>query len=225
MTRSENLFAALCQRLRYCCTAIPEKPEAARRTPDYRVSTPFGDLIAEVKELQPNPEDRETIRLQRTEVGPSGSDTIGHRARKAIRDAANQLKVHRDERVPMLVVLYDNVRTEYGRFGYPVYFLESASIDAAMYGDRKVLVRAPDAEGVSAEFNGGHRTTTAREKRYISAVLVISDHDDVTTYVYHNIHAERPLPAHIFVGEKCFHCRKSGDGHQTPWQWTSGEER
>jgi len=104
------------------------------------VQTPHGCIIAEIEELTPNPDDLRQIREMRDTGSSSGGSVIGARAHAAIRHAAMQLREHQATEVPMIAVLYDNVRTPEGRVGYPMFYLEAHHIDAAMYGDGVVYV-------------------------------------------------------------------------------------
>jgi hypothetical protein len=54
-TKSEELFKKYCANQGYAVEKIPEESE---KTPDFLVSTSQGQLIAEIKELCPNAEDK-----------------------------------------------------------------------------------------------------------------------------------------------------------------------
>src|SRR6266536_3186824 len=116
----------------------------------------------------------------------SGGGVVASRAHDAIRDAALQLRSHEEEGVPLLIVLYNNIRTRDGRAGHPLSHLEDYHIDAAMFGHRVVNVPLVPDVAPRPDRSGGGRTMTAQFKTYISAVAVISDWDDETIFVYHN---------------------------------------
>jgi hypothetical protein len=218
-TRSEELFAAICERHGYQLEKLATRSEQGLKTADFSVQTPNGRIIAEVEELTPNLDDLRQIREMKEIGRTTGGDTIGARARAAIRHAATQLRDHYDEAVPMIAVLYDNVRTPDGRVAYPMFYVEPHHIDAAMYGDRVAYV--PLAGGVSLrpDRSGGGRTTTKKEKTYLSAVAVISDWDDETLLLYHNHHAAIELPPQIFSDDKCRHFWKGSEVYGEPWKW------
>src|SRR4029077_16423149 len=132
-TRSEELFAAICDRHGYDVEKLHTRSRNGLKTADFAIMTPYGRIIAEVEELKPNRDDLRQIREMKETGTTNGGGTIASRARAAIRHAADQLKHHCDQRVPMIAVLYDNVRTPDGRVGYPMYYLEHHHIDAAMY--------------------------------------------------------------------------------------------
>ena len=218
-TQSEELFAAICDRHGYEVTKLPTRSAEQRRTADFSVETPQGRLLAEVEELTPNDDDLRQIKEMKETGVTSGGGTIGARARRAVRHAALQLRDHCDEKVPMIAVLYDNVRTSDGRVAYPMYYSEHYHIDTAMYGQRVVHVPLREDVTPGPDRSGGGRTTTLDEKNYLSAVAVISDWDDKTLYVYHNCFAELPLPGELFSDHQCHHFEKSSDPHAEPWQW------
>ena len=218
-TKSEELFVAICERHGYKVSKMPTRSAENLKTADFSVLTPHGQFVAEIEELTPNKDDLRQIREMKETGSTSGGGKIGERARRAIRHAAAQLRQHRAEKIPLIAVLYDNVRTTDGRVAYPMLHVEQHHIDTAMYGAR--VVHVPLQQGASPRFdrNGGGRTTTHDEKTYVSAVGVISDWDGETLFVYHNCYAEIPLPRSTFIDEKCHHYRKGAAPHSEPWTW------
>jgi hypothetical protein len=210
-TLSEQLFADLCSREGYSPTKIPTdgKPSA-----DFRVLTPLGCLLAEVKELTPNKEERELIRqTEKGEIVAYGG-TIGSRAHREIRRASEQLGMYRDEKLPSLVVLYSNITQSCNNL-----HLEYVDIDVAMNGQWVTWVSRPDGGPRPPDFNGGKRALTDWSGRHVSAVMVISNLNHERAYIYHNAHATTPLPVGTFVGENCFHYKKPGMPQETPTKW------
>ena len=61
-TRSEDLFAAICDRHAYQLDKLPTRSEQGLKTADFSVQTPYGRIIAEVEELTPNRDDLRQIR-------------------------------------------------------------------------------------------------------------------------------------------------------------------
>jgi len=223
-TKSEELFVSICNRHGYRVEKLPTRSDQGLKTADFSIQTRDGRILAEVEELTPNSDDLRQIKKFEETGSTSAVGTIGSRARAAIRHATLQLKNHCSERVPMIAVLYDNVRTPNGRVAYPMYYLEHHHIDAAMYGDR--IVPVPLGEDVTPrpDRSGGGRTTTQAEKNYLSAVAVISDWDDETMFVFHNSFAGIPLPVEVFSDSRCHHYRKGFDPHGEPWKWHPATE-
>jgi hypothetical protein len=218
-TKSERLFAELCKRHGYRAFKIEPESRAGRRTADFQVSTPHGDIVAEVKELRPNREDRHYIQEMKEKHQATYSSTVGSRAREALRDAAKQLKRHIGRGLPMVAVLYDNVQTADGRVGMPMSFTELHHIDAAMYGNLVVTVPLKGGKVHDPDKAGGGRCLTETRRRYVSAVGVISDWDDQTLYMFHNFFADTPLRVDVFADHKCFHYVKAGHPWTSPWKW------
>jgi hypothetical protein len=216
MTYSESAFERICRDVGYDVEQPRVRCRHGIKTADFVITTGFSSVIAEVEELRPNRDDLRQINAMQRGEAVGGGCTIGARLRNHIRRAAEQLKPYADQGVPIIVVLYDNVRVGNTRVAYPMFYLQPHDIDAAMYGDRVAYVSLATRSRMQPDRNGGRRTCTANEKNYISAVAVISDHDDKTMFFYHNCFAKVPLAAPLFRGEKFFHLQKvAGE----PWRW------
>jgi hypothetical protein len=105
-TRSEEIFERFCDEV-----AIPwvRIPEDVTTTPDYDLPLRRQTIVAEVKQLDPNDEDKCQIR-ERQEKGYTGGIRIpGKRVRREITDSMGQLRSRAKGRFPALLVLYNNV--------------------------------------------------------------------------------------------------------------------
>ena len=218
MTHSESVFERICREVGYEVERPLLRCREGIKTADFEITASGQCLIAEVEELRPNRDDMRQIQAMQDGIPVGGGCTIGARPRKHIRRAAEQLKPYAHRGVPMLVVLYDNVRVGNTRVAYPMFYLQSHDIDAAMYGDRVAYVSLVTRSRTRPDGNGGRRTCTANEKNYVSAVAVISDHDDKTVLFYHNCFARVPLAAPLFRGENFFHLQKVA---WEPWRWSA----
>jgi hypothetical protein len=218
-TRSECLFQKICRRHGYKTTSLERQPHLARKSADFRVTANGSTFIVEVKELTPNRDDLRQIREMKETGTTSGGSTVGARAREAIKQASAQLRLYKGQNLPLLIVLYDNVRTADGRVAHPMCYLEPHCIDAAMYGDLVVMVPIGRGTPRTADRSGGGRTMTDTTKTYISAVAVISDWDDESFLIYHNRFAEEQFPRTVFNDSKCYHLEKRGTPFAEPWKW------
>lgn len=218
-TISERLFAAICERHGYEVSELRPSDLKGVMTADFSVVTPECRLIVEVEELTPNSDDLRQIREMKLQGHTHGGGKVGARARRAIRHASLQLRSHRKEKVPMLIVLYNNIRTKDGCPSFPMTHLESYHVDAAMYGFLVVSVSLGVRRSQISDRSGGGRTLTHDEKTYVSAVAVISDWDDNTMFVYHNSFAALPLPTTVFSDEHCVHFQKPSGIYESPMQW------
>jgi hypothetical protein len=118
-THSECLFQKICARHGYEATRLERQPHLARQSADFRVTATGITFVVEVKELAPNRDDLRQIREMKDTGTTSGGSNIGARAREAIKEASAQLRLYKGHRLPLLIVLYDNVRTADGRVAYP----------------------------------------------------------------------------------------------------------
>ena len=222
-THSECLFQKICARHGYEVTRLEPQPHLARQTADFLVTANGLAFFVEVKELTPNRDDLRQIREMKDTGITSGGGNIGARAREAIKEASAQLRPYKSRNLPLLIVLYDNVRTADGRVAYPMCYLESHCIDAAMYGDLVVTVPIRSGTARTTDRSGGGRTMTDTTKTYISAVAVISDWDDESFLIYHNCFAENQFPRTVFNDSKCYHLEKRGTPFAEPWKWYAVE--
>lgn len=202
----ENLFERACRRHRYTLTKIPKQ---SHQTPDYEVTTPHGPFIAEVKSINPNPEDEEKIReLQQTGMTTTIHLRIGVRAKVKIKEALDQLRPHESKKVPLVVVLYDNVRIGSTPLAYPDLHVQPSYIDAAMFGRLRVHVSLNESAPKMPDDRTNEGLVGPKTNNSLSAVIVISGWDDKTLEIYHNPFAAVPLAHGVFTDEKCSHMTK-----------------
>lgn len=206
LTRSEIIFTDVCKRFGYHAEPIPCRPKEGVSTADFRIVAGGLSFIAEVKEICP---EKEVIQ----QFEHVGSISLGKNARNQIRDAAKQLKAHKDEGLPMVVVLYDTTSLM-SRRACPDILVESAQIDVAMYGEWVVNF------SIMSDRNGGERTLTSERRTYVSGIVVISTFDNKSVKVYHNCFAKIPFPVKVFDDRYCKHFKKFGDPHGAPNNWT-----
>jgi hypothetical protein len=222
-THSDYLFQKICARHGYKAARLERQPHLSRPSADFLVTANGLTFVVEVKELTPNRDDLRQIREMKDTGTTSDGGNIGSRAREAIKEASVQPRPYKNQNLPLLIVLYDNVRTADGRVAYPMYYLEPHCIDAAMYGDLVVTVPMRPGTPRTADRSGGGRTMTETTKTYISAVAVISDWDDESFLIYHNRFAEKQLPQTVFNDSKYSHFEKCGAPFAEPWKWHAVE--
>jgi len=211
--------------MHYVCKEIPAGSQHGK-TADYEVLADDNRIIAEIKELTPDPEDKRQAQELITQGWTSGGGRPGSRVQTAIKRAAPQLKKYRRLGIPLVLVLYDNIVVNGIRPHARNGLLEPSFIDFAMYGlQTEVFKKVPLAQGFALEHSGsgrgGKRQTTETERTYMSAVCVLYENDPspLFIYSYHNFFAEVPLPFHIFSGPEDRHFRKPGSPNRTPQEW------
>ncbi len=190
-TLSEVLFEQLCRASRLQCVRVERRQ--GEKTPDYEVHTADGKVIAEVKQFEPNEEEKRLYQqLQDRGYTDVYGGEPGAKVRLKIQPAAKQLKAQSSGQFPTLLVLYNNVPL--GPRGVDPY-----EIKTAMYGIEKIVL-SPDPAGndlnvVDREF-GPKRKVTPTCNTSLSAIgtLLRNSESEPLMAVYHNIYAAMPLP-------------------------------
>jgi hypothetical protein len=213
LTKSEILFLHYCK-LRGYVTNRLSAPADGGRFPDYEVIIGTNRIIVEIKELQPNPMDKnmaEAIRARSIQVF---GDEMGRRVRTHVEDAEHQLRRYESQRVPCMVVLYDNIIVNGFRPNPPELFpvdvmnpLHPSHIEVGMYGHQVAQVRIhPDWRTESlGDVRGNKRTLRSGHQDNISAVATLHDYDSsngLFLVVYHNFFAKNPLSKFVFTDTK-----------------------
>ena len=204
LTHSETLFEALCQQEGFPFRRVPRREGV--RTPDYLVGPLFKRIVVEVKQLEPNEEERrQQAEFDAGRIVTFGG-TPGHRVRKEIDDGYPQLRAMTHGCRPGILVLYDNVHM-------PHIHLEPYAIKAGMYGLEQVLI-APAIDGsVGSRFVdivfGPKRKVGPERNRALSAVchLYKDAADHVGLEVFHNVYAAVPLNPARLAGSTIRHHR------------------
>ena len=187
-TISETLFEAFCRDHGIVATPIARE---SLRTPDYHIDVGGHRAIVEVKQIEPNADDRaheEAIERDEVEVR---SYPIGKRVRQEITDGKRQIRNLAKGRCPGLLVLYNNVP-----FGQT--HTDPMMILLAMYGQLVVDMAVPADKRVSPYVAGsrfgGSRSVTQTDNTSLSAIGVLHDldHRPALTF-YHNSFAEYPF--------------------------------
>jgi hypothetical protein len=218
-TISEALFEALCEEHGIACERIPSGLQ--RRTADYRLMLSGTIVVAEVKQLNPGPEDVRIARDLAERGGAAGCFSPGHRVRREIKSGYEQLRREAAERHPALLVLYDNTG---GRTG----FIAAHDVLVAMYGKEYVemLVATPPASDIVLFRTGGNQGVTPTANRALSAIGVLRGWPgSIGLEVYHNRFAVRPLLPGLLRGARISHFEVTPprQGEFLDWQVVSGE--
>jgi hypothetical protein len=213
-TKSETLFRQYCEALFYTVEKIPE---ATNRTPDFRVVTPSGAIIAEIKEACPNDEDIRMATEMKLLGRTSWCELPGKRVRAMLNEAAGQTRSSSGEQLPSVVILHDNVVVDGARPRSQNSFFTGFDIITGMYGQLETVVTfAGQTSEVAGTQNqlGGNRTLRLNKDIQISALCVLSEDVRLKTpylFVYHNSFAALPLPREIFSGLNDQHFKNPGD--------------
>lgn len=198
-TLSERLFEEFC---RGHGLSFDPVTRAACRTPDYDVW--FGDrqVVVEVKQLEPNAEDRaQLLKLEAGGPATFGGEA-GKRVRQEITDAKKQLRSRAKGRFPGLLVLYNTAPL--------ISYLDPMFILLAMYGELTATIdRSSNAEKrtIQALSFGRKRSVSTSQNTTISAVCVLVENPEghPTLTFYHNRFAALPFDPSWLRGELVRH--------------------
>ena len=185
-TKSELLFEQFCEE-----NSIPyfRIEQSSDRTPDYEVY--FGEqlVVIEVKQIDPNKNDKK-YQEQLPKLGHIGiRESSDERVRHKIDNAHEQLKNLSQGKFPAILVLYDNS---------PFKSIDSTDIKNAMYGNESVrLLLVDDSEDLLIEVkNGGFgscRKFTKDDNTTISGIARLYMFGTLRLDIFHNQYAKCPF--------------------------------
>ncbi len=215
-TRSEELFKKYCADQSYRVEKIPEGVEKA---PDFKVITPHGTVIAEIKELCANPEESNLA----SGNGKTLCKRIGKRVGEKIKQAMQ--KKSADKRSFQVVVLFDNIVVAGDRPLRPDFYFNPEDIAFGMYGELETTILIDKSTGKLVGTRndlGKNRYLRLGRGQEISAICVLRDIFDRNTpflYTYHSVFALNCLPRQIFSGPHDKHFRNPADGNTFTTEW------
>jgi hypothetical protein len=215
-TPGEVFFEQFCTAHGVRWEPIPTEASSGEKSPDYAIYPKGTKVIAEVKDVQENPIERQQREhLERVGWSTFGSGKVGDRARDIIETASKQLRKKAKGQHPAIIVIYN-----------PSFLLrhhsEPHAVKAAMYGfDTLVLGLAPihmrEKPRLIDRKSGPGRKMGSQFNTTVSAVAVL-DSDGLT--IYHNLFAALPLPVDLFTGiaVRQFTLREKQPGEFDVWQ-------
>jgi len=179
---SEMLFAQFCQANEIPCSPVGTGP---KRTPDFVIQLATTQVTCEVKQIDPNPKDRQE--LAALAKGKKSGRSLPNRMRTKLKDVSAQLQAASRSGRPTLLVVYDNVP-----FGI---YTDHADVVQAMFGELSVEVAFPDDPLVepqaSSPFFGGNQGTGPAHNTAVSAIAILerAPEQALSLRVYHNRYA------------------------------------
>lgn len=191
-TISEQVFERFCRdrQLRFDRVRGGQSKSA-----DYLLYSSDAAVVVEVKQIEPNQEERRVLTIPEDEWDGElvyHWGIPGEKIRKKIVDAMPQLKAISRGSLPTLLIIYDTIRV------WPE-LTDGYAVRTAMFGIETALVSAEVApEGgakVLAKWYGGRRRLTAAHNTSLSAIGILAcGPEAVTLDVYHNPHTKSELP-------------------------------
>lgn len=203
-TVPERLFERFCNDNDIKYKRIEASSISNMKSPDYEIQTVTEHVIVEVKQFDPNEEEKRLYKQlrERGYTDVYGGEP-GAKARLKIQAGAKQLKARSQGKLPALLVLYNNV---------PICHrgVDPYEIKTAMYGIEKIdLSVDSDSNRVSLTDRGfgPKRKMTPSSNTSLSAVGVLygSSNSELSLIVFHNIHAVKPLDWHYLQGPRIRH--------------------
>lgn len=185
VTISERLFRAFCRRHGIWCRRVPR---TTRTTPDFRIRVGLEPSVVEVKQFDPNQEDREALKALLAGQVRVRSYNPGRRIAKAIQHGYGQLASLARGRCPGLLVIYNNV-------GHDPTHTDPMMVRIALYGQITVPVLVPADPSINPTFLppkwGAKKSVSKEHNRALSAVGVLykTVGGDVGMTFYHNVFA------------------------------------
>jgi len=215
-TKSEEIFKKYCADQSY---QVEKILEGAEKTPDFKVTTSQGQIIAEIKEVCPNDED--------IKIASENGGTIGRSLGKRVREKVKQgcRKKYPDQQIPRVIVLYDNIIVNGVRPWYPNFYFSPADIAFGMYGELKTTVlydkRAGKILGTRNEL-GKNKHLRIDRGQEISAVCLLNDFcedNQPCIYTYHNVFALLQLSRQVFAGSNDKHFKNPVNENTFETSW------
>jgi hypothetical protein len=216
-TYSEMLFEEFCSKRKIKFNKI--SPEE-KRTPDYRVFIFGNEIIAEIKQIDMNPEEKQEYDKLKKGGIAVGSNTIGKRVGKKITDANQQLAKLTSGRLPSICIIYDN--TPLG------YHTDPDNIRFGMYGlPTAIIAKSTDRSFRSSIIDwifGKNRRMTRNTNTSTSVVAAMFREIDDSEHppylvAYHNVYAKIELKSEILakIGVRQFTLSEDTEGKYQEW--------
>jgi hypothetical protein len=229
-TKSENLFLDYCKLRGYGANRIPTPTDGGRFS-DYEIVIGQNRIIAEIKELQANPNDRNVVKIIQEHRIEAFGDEPGRRVRTHVEDAEKQLRRYDNEQVPCVVILYDNIIVDgfrpYPAGGFladPSNPLNPYNVDVGMYGLQAANLRIHQHGRVESlgDARGGKRTLRNKHQDNISALITLHDYAPdygLFVIIYHNFFGKTPLSKDVFSNSKDKQLEKPNHPELCPGEW------
>lgn len=195
-TKSEELFESFCANREIECKKIMEGDS---RKPDYWISIDGVKIVVEVKQIDPNNDDKAKYKEFLEEGMAVGNASPGARVRSKIKSAAPQISNLAKGEYPSILVLFNNVPL--------ANFLDPYHLKVGMYGLDTIVLSKPEgheAPAVLERKSGGKRKLTETDNTSISAVGIIREECDGLFFdLYHNHFAAIAVPSNLCKKLEC----------------------
>lgn len=168
---------------------------AAVRTPDFIIELQGARVTCEVKQIDPNKDDRRE--LEKVRRGVATARFIPNRVRTKLKDSRQLQQAARAGR-PTLLVVYDNTPFK--------HYTDHDDVVQAMFGRESITVLLPEDPLLKPQilppFFGGNRGLGPRRNTSVSAIGILDGgpRPPLAMRVYHNPGAAVRLDPRLFDG-------------------------
>jgi hypothetical protein len=191
-TISEIHFENLCASKGIECDRIQE---SGTESADYRVSLGATTLIAEIKQLDPNDEDKKLNEVWGTPQSP-GAVAPSDRVQGLLNKGYHQVKRSSEGKWPTMIVVYNNS----GEWNW----IDTFTVAKAMFGSYGIVFGLQPDQTIDEIGRGylGERKVTKDSFRALSAVGVLKVKRSGTMELccYHNPYASVPIEPSLLAG-------------------------
>lgn len=208
-TTSEDLFEKFCAQNGINWEQIEPTSDEGKKASDYFIYPNNQKIIVEVKQFDPNAEDKEIAKKLKNGKSVFRSISQGTRVRKKISEAEPQLKSLSEDIHPCLLVLFNNTP-------FTLELTDPQYIKIGMYGIEQIKIAvSPDPDFdpfVNDQGFGPKRKLTPKHNTTLSAVAVIygPSENDLSLDIYHNVHAKIKLRPEFINGPNVKHFTLKG---------------
>lgn len=224
-TKSERLFKELCRDHKIECTRLRELND--RRWPDYELNLKGQRVVFEVKQIQPNEDDKLYAKsLEHNGIAHQcrDPDVMANRVRNHIKKSRRQLNSYLAQHpdMPAILVLFDLAKNQ---------CTDPYTIKIAMHGWERVEVAvSPSGQSPTVVDRGfgpyNNREVRLGKNQHLSALATLHECCDFDTHeeflalcFYHNPFATRPFDSTWWQGDHISHWALGGKMAGSYQEW------
>jgi len=211
-TVSEDIFEQFCAVKGIECSRIPE---GAQKSADYFVSSNKLSLIVEIKQLDPNDEDKELSTIWFSPDSP-GSEAPSKRVQGLLKDGYPQIKRSSEGKWPTMIVVYNN--------SGPWNWIDTWTVSKAMFGQFGLVYGLSSDNSIKVTGHGyfGQRKLTKNSFRHLNVVGVLNKTGtmQISLSCYHSPFAAMPVEPNLLeaiADEQYIHPDPHNRGF-VPWE-------